>query len=434
MANKYVKQFAIPDGFPDVLKAFTREVLRAQPDDIYDFGSKYFCNILAAQGQQYDDAAGGEEDMHAMLSQLFDEADADGNGYLDPVEFKNLLKNQALGLSSREIRKIMMECDEDSDGMIDYNEFLPIAVEMLQAYNAKMDAIEGEEMQKIQAFEEANAMIYGMNKEELEDMFHDLFQEADKDGNGTLDRKELRAVLADCSLHLSKKEVNAIVSQLDMDGDGNVSYEELCPLMYDLFVQLAYESTMEGSLPADVAAFTAFIVEQAAGYDQANTGFVSPDVLKTILYDWPLSRLQISAILSECVYSETEDDIDVEASAPTVARMCLSMLHPDAIMERAMVAKDAMEADPSFAEVHGQDAAGLEGLLMSAFSAADHEATGSLSREEFKGALDSSAVPFASKEVSFIMDLVWPMGDDIDYGALAKAAHGQLVKQKQFAA
>ena len=33
MAN-IVEQFTIPDGFADVLKSFTREVLRDQPDDI----------------------------------------------------------------------------------------------------------------------------------------------------------------------------------------------------------------------------------------------------------------------------------------------------------------------------------------------------------------------------------------------------------------
>lgn len=32
------KDFAIPEGFPEVLRNFTREVLREQPTDIESFG------------------------------------------------------------------------------------------------------------------------------------------------------------------------------------------------------------------------------------------------------------------------------------------------------------------------------------------------------------------------------------------------------------
>jgi len=42
MSHKYQKQFAIPDAFPQVLKDFTREILRNQPENIYEFGYNYF--------------------------------------------------------------------------------------------------------------------------------------------------------------------------------------------------------------------------------------------------------------------------------------------------------------------------------------------------------------------------------------------------------
>eukprot|EP00825_Cyclidium_porcatum_P035275 TRINITY_DN36_c0_g2_i6.p1 TRINITY_DN36_c0_g2~~TRINITY_DN36_c0_g2_i6.p1 ORF type:complete len:406 (+),score=143.03 TRINITY_DN36_c0_g2_i6:332-1549(+) len=42
MASKYLQQFPIPDQFPEILHDFTREILRAQPDDIIDFAAQYF--------------------------------------------------------------------------------------------------------------------------------------------------------------------------------------------------------------------------------------------------------------------------------------------------------------------------------------------------------------------------------------------------------
>ena len=42
MASKYLQKFPIPGAFPNLLHDFAREVLRDQPDDIYDYGLQYF--------------------------------------------------------------------------------------------------------------------------------------------------------------------------------------------------------------------------------------------------------------------------------------------------------------------------------------------------------------------------------------------------------
>ena len=42
MASKYVKNFTVPSDFPNLLHDFAREVLKAQPKDIHEFGQMYF--------------------------------------------------------------------------------------------------------------------------------------------------------------------------------------------------------------------------------------------------------------------------------------------------------------------------------------------------------------------------------------------------------
>ena len=42
MASKYIQKFPIPGSFPDVLHDFVREVLRDQPENIYEYGAAYF--------------------------------------------------------------------------------------------------------------------------------------------------------------------------------------------------------------------------------------------------------------------------------------------------------------------------------------------------------------------------------------------------------
>ena len=54
MASKYIQKFPIPGSFPDILHDFVREVLRDQPENIYEYGAAYFTaldNVSIANSQ-----------------------------------------------------------------------------------------------------------------------------------------------------------------------------------------------------------------------------------------------------------------------------------------------------------------------------------------------------------------------------------------------
>jgi hypothetical protein len=55
---------------------------------------------------------------------VFKKFDEDGNGFISQVEFRNAIRKFNLGLSSREIDKIMMKIDTNADGKIDWKEFV----------------------------------------------------------------------------------------------------------------------------------------------------------------------------------------------------------------------------------------------------------------------------------------------------------------------
>jgi hypothetical protein len=45
MASKYLQKFPVPEGFPEILHDFTREILRDQPDDIIAYAAEYFASL-----------------------------------------------------------------------------------------------------------------------------------------------------------------------------------------------------------------------------------------------------------------------------------------------------------------------------------------------------------------------------------------------------
>merc|ERR1712159_230699 len=80
------------------------------------------------------------EELQEFLLKIFEEADQDGSGTLSYKEFKEVIQTSKLSFSKQEIRRMLMEADENEDGYIDYNEFLPIGVDIVQAIFARREA------------------------------------------------------------------------------------------------------------------------------------------------------------------------------------------------------------------------------------------------------------------------------------------------------
>lgn len=97
------KPFTIPEGFPALLKGFTREVLRNQPENIFEFGAQYFAALLeqrAEDAQQQASAAGLENASLANLAAVASSIDVTA---LSPSELQDLcLSKSKPGPTGRE--------------------------------------------------------------------------------------------------------------------------------------------------------------------------------------------------------------------------------------------------------------------------------------------------------------------------------------------
>lgn len=64
-----------------------------------------------------------------------------------------------------------------------------------------------------------------------------IFNAADDDGNGCLDREEFKAVLTSdtLALNLTADEVESVIDEADVDGDGTITLDEFVPVVQKLF-------------------------------------------------------------------------------------------------------------------------------------------------------------------------------------------------------
>merc|ERR1712164_216622 len=149
------------------------------------------------------------EELQEFLASIFLEADRDNSGTLSYKEFKEVIQTSRLGFSKQEIRRMLMEADENEDGYIDYNEFLPIGVDIVQAIFARREAEAAAEATEKAAQEAARvALVHGMDKEQYRKMLVNYFKEHDVDNSGFLSRKEFKAALKNADLGLTRNEIN----------------------------------------------------------------------------------------------------------------------------------------------------------------------------------------------------------------------------------
>merc|ERR1719378_343855 len=117
-----------------------------------------------------------------------------------------------------EVYRFLSEADMNADGMIEYEEFIPLALQIIQGMYAKKRM--EQHMSDVDQHAE-DLLVHGMSREELTDLVGSIFERMDSDGSGTLNKQEFIQALTSMELGLTRREINTIMFQIDQDQDGN---------------------------------------------------------------------------------------------------------------------------------------------------------------------------------------------------------------------
>ena len=98
-------------------------------------------------------------------------------------------------LAEAELQDMINEVDADGNGTIDFPEFLTM-------------------------------MARKMKDSDSEEEILEAFKVFDKDGNGFISAAELRHIMTNLGEKLTDEEVDEMIREADVDGDGQINYEE----------------------------------------------------------------------------------------------------------------------------------------------------------------------------------------------------------------
>jgi len=135
------------------------------------------------------------------LREVFCQLDADNDGMLTAKELRDGMARAGLKEVPPDLQAIMEDVDGDGSGVVDYTEFLAATIDH-KAY--------------VQ-----------------EDVVWSAFRVFDRNGDGQITLAELREVLSDKDVEevVGQETIAKLMEDVDLDGDGRISFEEFMAMM-----------------------------------------------------------------------------------------------------------------------------------------------------------------------------------------------------------
>jgi calmodulin len=140
------------------------------------------------------------EDKINEFKEAFEIFDKDKDGYITTKELGDIMKNLGQTPSEAELQDMINEVDIDGNGTIDFKEFLGLMARKMRDNDSEEELIEA-------------------------------FKVFDRDGNGLISNVELQHVMTSLGENVTMDEVDEMIKEADLDGDGYINYEEFVKMI-----------------------------------------------------------------------------------------------------------------------------------------------------------------------------------------------------------
>ncbi|XP_012938778.1 calmodulin-A [Aplysia californica] len=139
------------------------------------------------------------------LREAFRLFDKDGDGSISTEELGTVMRNLGQFPSTDELNQMLQEIDINGDGTFSFEEFVQV-----------MANVGG---------------ISENSEEDEEEELRQAFRVFDKSGCGYITPSDLRAVLQCMGEELTEEEIDEMIAEVDIDGDGRIDFEEFITCM-----------------------------------------------------------------------------------------------------------------------------------------------------------------------------------------------------------
>lgn len=133
--------------------------------------------------------------------EIFSFFDRDGGGSISAVELGQVMRTFGWAPSEMELQELISEIDQDGNGSISFNEFVWL-------------------------------MTKEIHDNDIEEEIREAFRVFDREGHGFITVPDLTHVLQTLGEKLTSEETRELILEADLDGDGNINYEEFVTMLF----------------------------------------------------------------------------------------------------------------------------------------------------------------------------------------------------------
>ncbi|KAI9566104.1 hypothetical protein HD554DRAFT_1225105 [Boletus coccyginus] len=131
---------------------------------------------------------------------MADQLSEDGDGTITTKELSSVIRSLGQNPTEAELQDMIDEVDGDGNGTVNFPEFLTM-------------------------------MARKMKDADSEEVIKAAFKVFDQDGNGHINAAELKQAMEHLGEKLTDREVDEMMREADVDGDGEISYDEYVQIM-----------------------------------------------------------------------------------------------------------------------------------------------------------------------------------------------------------
>ncbi|XP_013771959.1 calmodulin-A-like isoform X1 [Limulus polyphemus] len=140
------------------------------------------------------------EEQVAEFKEAFMLFDKDSDGRITATELGIVMKSLGQQPTEKELRNMVEMVDQDGNGTIEFNEFLFM-------------------------------MSKKMKESDREEELSEAFKVFDRNGDGFISSSELSHVMFNLGEKLTEDDIEDMIKEADLDGDGLVNYQEFVTIL-----------------------------------------------------------------------------------------------------------------------------------------------------------------------------------------------------------
>mmetsp|Transcript_5276 Transcript_5276/g.8279 ORF Transcript_5276/g.8279 Transcript_5276/m.8279 type:complete len:530 (-) Transcript_5276:216-1805(-) len=346
---------------------------------------------VAAQEAKEDDV----ENVENYLVDMFTKADEDGNGTLDREEFQHMILNSTLGFTSDDISMLQESSDANDDGVIVYKEFIPVALDMIQAQRAQDHSLELTAKNEEEATSTAGKRV--RDNRLLKIAVRDDLAALDPEGTNSVDKADFMQWLTNLEIGLTADEMDFVLQILGVtEDDTHVNIIDLKDSHEQVFMDALVLHTLSKSA-SDVELYLTHLFKKV---DVDKIGEITKEEAHGVLSNCP--RIKLTPIQLHVVMSNVKTDkVKYKSFARQIAYMVYKLFDKEAVKQKKAVIQRSAITPVEL--LGGRSRARIQKQMRSKFREFDVDDDGYLNRDEFHKLMADTSLSLGADEIDEYM-------------------------------